>query len=439
MTEALRRDSRRIYEAAIAAAAPGPLIDRALDGLIAGSEAIPGRVDRARRILIFAAGKAAIPMAHRLVARCGAKLAAAIAAAPDDSPRAQVAGLEVIRGGHPLPDAGSMRAAEAALEISRSAGSGDLVIVALSGGASAMVAMPAPGIDLDDKLKVTRALMNSGAPIHELNAVRKHLSSIKGGGLLAATGGASVLTLALSDVIGNDLATIASGPTVADPSSFSDAIAVLKRRKVWGRAPEAVRARFERGVAGEIPETVKAGDARLARSTTVIIGDNETAVAGAEREAVALGYRVRRWDGLSGEAEAAGRAAAAEGMRLDSTRICIVAGGEPVVIIRGPGRGGRAQHCALAAALAMASGGQDRRAAAILAAGTDGIDGPTDAAGAFADASTAARARAAGLDPEGALARNDSYTLFHALGDLLITGPTGTNVADLLIGLVGPN
>jgi len=436
VTEALRRDLRRIYDAAIAAVAPGPLIDRALDGSIAGAESIPEQLRQAHRILLIAAGKAAIPMAKRLIARCGAKLDTAIAAALDDT---HIAGLTVIRASHPMPDAASMGAAQAALDIARSAESGDLVIVALSGGASAMLAMPAAGISLDDKIAVTRALMNSGASIHELNAVRKHLSSIKGGGLLAATtADASVLTLALSDVIGNDLATIGSGPTVADPTTFAEAVTIMKRRKAWGRAPEAVRDRLERGVAGEIPETLKPGDPRLGRSMTVVIGDNETAVAAAERKAIALGYRVTRWNGLSTDAESAGRAAAAELMRLDSPRACIVAGGEPVVTVRGRGRGGRAQHCALAAALALASaaGDEERRDAALLVAGTDGIDGPTDAAGACVDTTTVERARAAGLDAERALARNDSYTIFRALDDLLITGATGTNVADLLIGIV---
>ena len=215
MSAALRRDLRRIYDAAIAAAAPGPLIDRAFDGLISGGDAIRANLERARRILLVAAGKAAVPMAERVVARCAAKLAVAVATAPAPSSPSQIRGLEVIRAGHPMPDAGSLRAAEAALAIARSANEGDLLIIALSGGASAMLAMPAAGIALDDKIAVSRALMNSGAPIRELNAVRKHLSAIKGGGLLAATAGAAVLTLALSDVIGNDLATIGSGPAAA--------------------------------------------------------------------------------------------------------------------------------------------------------------------------------------------------------------------------------
>lgn len=433
----MRRDLRRIYDAAIEAAAPAALIERALDGLAAGGAMLPEAMRRAERILIVAAGKAALAMARALVPRCGAKLSAAVAVVPRDSGfEHDVPGLRIIPAGHPMPDAGSLEAAETALAIARSAAAGDLLIVALSGGASAMLAMPAERLALDDKIAVSVALMRSGAPIRELNTVRKHLSAIKGGRLLAATDGAAVVTLALSDVIGNDLATIGSGPAVADPTTYAEAVAILKRRKVWGRTPEAVRDHLERGAAGEMAETLKPGDPRLVRATAIVIGDNATAIDGAAREATALGYRVRRWDGLTAEAEAVGRAAASELLRLPP-RSCLVAGGEPVVAVRGPGQGGRAQHCALAAAVAMAEAAAGGSQMALLVAGTDGIDGPTDAAGAFADPTTVARSRTAGFDPELALRRNDSYPLFAALDDLLITGPSGTNVADLMIGLAG--
>ena len=439
MTLTTRRELRRIYDAAISAAAPDLMTARAFEGRTPGSEVIADWCEQARRIFIVSAGKASIPMTRELVRRCGAKLARTVAATSADPAAEGVHDHEdftIVRGGHPIPDADSIRAAQHALEIAAAAAAGDLLIVALSGGASAIAALPSTGIGLADKIAVTSALMRAGAPIRELNTVRKHLSAIKGGRLAAAVHGARVLTLVLSDVIGNDLATIGSGPTVADPTTFAEAVAILKRRKVWGRAPEPVRDLLERGVAGEIEETIKPGDPRLENAATVIIGDNGTAVDGAEREAVALGYRVHHWNGFSGEAEAAGRAAAAALTKFDS-RSCIIAGGEPVVTLHGTGRGGRAQHCALAGAIEMAQ--QGRRLppdTVLLVAGTDGIDGPTDAAGAFADSETVARARAAGLDPQRALAQNDSHTFFRALDDLLITGPTGTNVADLLIGIV---
>jgi glycerate-2-kinase len=298
------------------------------------------------------------------------------------------------------------------------------------------MAAPAPGIALADKIAVTSALMRVGASILELNTVRKHLSAIKGGGLLRALkADVRILSLILSDVTGNDLATIGSGPAVADPSTFSDAIAVLKRRKLWGRTTEAVRDRLERGAAGQLAETVKPGDPALARATSVIIGDNLLAQEAAAAIAKSLGYEVERWGELSGDAESVGRELAAHLSNIQGARVCVIAGGEPVVTVRGAGRGGRAQHCALAMAIALEESASNAKTIALVA-GTDGIDGPTDAAGAIVTSTTVARAREAGLDPGLALASNDSYTFFKALGDLVITGPTGTNVTDIFVGLV---
>jgi glycerate 2-kinase len=286
--------------------------------------------------------------------------------------------------------------------------------------------------------------MRGGATIRELNIVRKHLSAIKGGRLLAATGdGVEVLTLILSDVPGNDLATIGSGPSVADPTTYTDAVSVLKRRGAWGRAPEAVRDHLERGAAGEFSETVKAGDATLARATTVVIGDNRLAVDAAAEAAQALGYHVERGRELSGEANELGRTIARQASEVAAERVCLVAGGEPVVTVKGNGRGGRAQQCALAMAIELASVASAKAAAQenvgrvmALFAGTDGIDGPTDAAGAIATSETITRAAEGGVDPQAALKRNDAYEFFKALGDLVIVGPTGTNVADVMIALV---
>ncbi|MBF6567351.1 MAG: DUF4147 domain-containing protein [Candidatus Binataceae bacterium] len=435
MTTVQRRDLGRIYDAAVAAVKPEPLIAAALAGRIPGGESLPAKISQARRIFVIAAGKAAIPMAREIVTRCGFRIGGAIAAALQSKDADNIPGVTIFAGGHPLPDAGSIRAAEAAMDLARQAEQGDLLIVALSGGASAIMARPAHGITLDDKVAITNALMRAGASIRELNQVRKHLSSIKGGRLLAGTGEAEVLTLILSDVIGNDLATIGSGPTVADPSTYSDAVSILKRHRVWGRAPESVRSLLERGGAGELPETVKPGDPRLARSAALIIGDNSTAVAAAAREAALLGYAVRRWtDGFSQEAEIAARKSIDEIKQMTPGN-CLIAGGEPLVNLRGQGRGGRAQHCALAIAVELERHGLGGIAA--LVAGTDGIDGPTDAAGAFVDSTTIARADRAAINPQASLQNNDSYTFFATIGDLLITGPSGTNAADLLIALAG--
>jgi len=258
--------------------------------------------------------------------------------------------------------------------------------------------------------------------------------------LLAATAaGVRVLSLILSDVPGNDPATIGSGPTAADPTSYTDAISVLKRRRLWGRAPEAIRDHLERGASGEFDETVKEGDAALTRVSNVIIGDNRIAVDAAAEAAAALGYQVERGAELGGEADELGRILARQLNANSAERVCLLAGGEPVVTVKGNGRGGRAQQCALALAIELASvvGGRSNIARVMaMFGGTDGIDGPTDAAGAIVTPETIMRAAEAQIDPHAALSRNDAYEFFKALGDLVIIGPTGTNVADIFVALV---
>jgi glycerate-2-kinase len=276
--------------------------------------------------------------------------------------------------------------------------------------------------------------MNAGAAIRELNTVRKHLSAIKGGRMLQSAK-ANFITLILSDVPGNDLATIGSGPTAADPTTYYDAIAILKRRGVWGRAPETVRDHLERGAAGELPETLKKEESALERVRNVIIADNRTAAEAACNYAAGLGYNVYRQRDLTGDANQTGTALAAYLSGLERDRSCVIAGGEMVVSVKGSGKGGRAQQAALAMAIALAKLGTRRRIAALFA-GTDGIDGPTDAAGAVATPDTVGRAAEAKLHAASALNRNDSYSFFKALGDLVVTGPTGTNVADIFVGLV---
>ncbi len=443
-----RRDLTRIYAAAVSAVAPAHLIARALGGELEGAERVPALLADASRIFLLAVGKAAFGMATELAARLGPKLHDALAIVPS-LPEAGGSGpqavadasretIRIVAAAHPLPDASSQRAAEAALEIASHAGPGDVLLFALSGGASSLMAAPAAPVTLADKIAINAALLGSGASIRELNIVRRHLSTIKGGGLLRACGGARVLSLILSDVAHNDLAAIGSGPTAADPTTFADAIGVLKRRGLWGRAPETIRDRLERGAAGEIAETVKPGDPLLERADNFVIGDNRIAIDAAAGVAAAAGYTVDRWRELYGEADDVGRALGAHlaaVARIAGARVCVLAGGEPVVTIRGRGRGGRAQQAALAMALELERLGRERRIMALFA-GTDGIDGPTDAAGAFVSPRTVERAREARLDPAAALARNDAYPLFAALGDLLVTGPTGTNVSDIFIGLV---
>jgi glycerate 2-kinase len=430
----MRADLIRVYAAAIAVVDPRRVVARALSGEMDAS--VPAILGAAGSIRLLAVGKAATGMALEAYARLRDKIREALVITPSPAPADFPAELPLIQGAHPLPDASSERAGLAALEFAASAGPDELMLLLLSGGASALMAAPASDVALADKIAVTEALMLAGASILELNTVRKHLSAIKGGGLLRALkADARMLSLILSDVAGNDLATIGSGPAVADPSTFSDAVAVLKRRKLWGRTPEAVRDRLERGAAGELAETVKPGDPALARATSVIIGDNLLAQEAAAESAQSLGYAVERWGDLSGDAERVGRKLAGHLSNIQGARVCVIAGGEPVVTVRGAGRGGRAQHCALAMAVALEESASNAKTIALVA-GTDGIDGPTDAAGAMVTSSTVARAREAGLDPRHALASNDSYTFFKALGDLVITGPTGTNVTDIFVGLV---
>jgi len=345
--------------------------------------------------------------------------------------------FELIAGGHPTPTAGSEAAGRRALEIARLAGADGHLLVLLSGGASAMMAAPADGLTLDDVRQTTAQLLRSGADIHALNTVRKHLSAIKGG-WLAVAARASSTTLAISDVVGDELSVIASGPTVADATSFADALDVVRRFGGDAAYPAAAIAHLIAGTRGETPETPKPGDARLLHATAHVIGGRREAMAGAAAAAASRGYHVLRLDdAVVGDARTTAishlRAVTARAASLPRPA-CIVSSGETTVHVVGKGRGGRNQEFALALADALASAPAP---AALASAGTDGIDGPTDAAGAVVDSTTLARARAAGLAPPAAyLDDNDAYPFFAALGDLIHTGPTGTNVGDLQVMLL---
>ena len=437
--KAARADLETIYRAAVAAVDPARLVGRAMDGGCHGADQVPDLIAGASRVWMLAVGKAAAPMAREIERRIGDKLADAIAVIPKAATTEPALILKtkvrVLASSHPVPDESSEAAAHAACEMLHRAAANDLVIVALSGGASAMFTWPAEGIALADKIAVNQALLKAGASIRELNVVRKHLSAVKGGRLIRHCGGARVLGLILSDVPGNDLATIGSGLTAGDWSSVGDAVAVMKRRGIWGRAPESVRGYLERAMAGETDATVKCNDPILERVTNVIIGDAEVALEGAERAAAALGYHPDRYNEMRGEANDVGVAVAKSLCEVRRERVCAMASGEPVVTVRGGGRGGRAQQSALAAAIELSEIGPGRRITALFA-GTDGIDGPTDAAGAFASPGTVADGDRAGVSAATALIRNDSYNFFKAAGALFVTGPTGTNVSDIFVAVV---
>jgi glycerate 2-kinase len=344
------------------------------------------------------------------------------------------AGFERVVGGHPMPSAGSEQGGRRALALARSLRPEETLLVLLSGGASALMAVPADGLTLADKQATTRHLLRAGADIHELNTVRKHLSAIKGGWLAADAPGAC-RTFAISDVVGDDVSVIGSGPTVPDASTFRDALEILRRfagERGDQAFPPAVIERVIRGAEGGVPETPKPGDPRLSRASTTIIGGRRHAMEGAVGEAAARGYHVIRIDdAVVGEARVAApshlRAALARAADV-ARPACIVSSGETTVRVTGDGQGGRNQEFALACAAALDSLGEPAAAASI---GTDGVDGPTDAAGALVDSTTLERARAARLQPDAFLERNDAYHFFETLGDLVHTGPTGTNVGDL--------
>jgi glycerate 2-kinase len=394
---------------------------------------------------LLAAGKAADSMAAAAIAHLGDLpgsrgprsdhllngLIVAPTTAPAPDPR-----FQRVVGGHPVPTGGSEDAGRRALALAHALSSDDHLLVLLSGGASSLMAVPADGLTLDDKRHTTAALLGAGADIHALNTVRKHLSAIKGGWLAAATRAACDV-LVVSDVVDDDLSVIASGPTVADASRFDEALDILRRFGGEDRFPRAVVQRLRDGAAGRVPETPKPGDARLGRARSTVIGSRRDAMDGALAEATGRGYHaIRIDDPVVGEARvtAASHMRAAIALAAGARRpTCIVSSGETTVRVRGQGRGGRNQEFVLAAAELL-----DQIAApgAVASAGTDGVDGPTDAAGAYADSTTIDRALAEGKPPDRYLDDNNSYAFFEALGDLINTGPTGTNVGDLQVILL---
>jgi glycerate 2-kinase len=384
---------------------------------------------------VIAAGKAAGAMLNAFVGSSSVPFRHVMGVAPA-VPDVVPERAEWFVGGHPLPNHASVLAAERALSIAQRASVNDLMVVLLSGGGSALMALPADSLSLNDKQDTAHRLMAHGADIYELNTVRKHLSSIKGGQLAAATE-ARVITMAVSDVVGDDLSVIASGPTVPDDSTFSDALAVIDRRGGNAMYPAPVIARLRAGIEGRVPDTPSTGDPRLARSRASVIGQQRGAIDGARRAAESLGYRVLVIDEpVTGEARVAAtqyvEGVAAKLATLPPP-VCVISAGETTVTVRGSGKGGRNQEFALAMVPVLATFGVTVAAASI---GTDGIDGPTDAAGAAVDHTSAPRAAALGLDARRHLDDNNAYAFFDRLGDLIRTGPTSTNVGDLQVMLI---
>lgn len=423
----MRRDALSIFRAGLKAADPAGAVVHEL------TKRKPA-LDRFERIFVVGAGKAGGTMARAAERVLGGRIVAGLVNVKDGHV-AKLRRIELNECGHPIPDERGAEGARRIAAIARQAGAADLVLCLISGGGSALLPLPAEGITLADKQNTTRELLACGATIHEINAVRKHLSAIKGGQLATIAWPAQVLSLLLSDVVGDDLSVIGSGPTAPDESTFSTALAVLDKYGIRGKAPAAVRERLEAGERGEVAETPK----QLLNARNVVVGSNRLAIDAAERKAKELGYRALVLStNIEGETRDVARMHAAiareivERGRPARRPACVLSGGETTVTLRGGGLGGRNQEFALAAALDIAGMGQ----VVVLSAGTDGTDGPTDAAGAIADGSTIERGELSGLSAKEYLARNDSYRYFEALKDLLKTGPTGTNVMDVRVVLV---
>jgi hydroxypyruvate reductase len=425
----LRQSARAIFDAALAAGDVRPLVLNALSAV---------RPPDSGRLIVVGAGKASGAMAAAVEEAWGDRVSGGLVVVKDGY-LAATRRLHLVEAGHPVPDERGAVAARGIRSLVETATGDDLVLVLISGGGSALTPAPAPPVTLADKQAVTRLLLAAGTNITQLNAVRKHCSLLKGGQLARAAAPARVHALLLSDVIGDPLDVIASGPTAPDASTFAEALAILEQLGVRAQAPRSVIERLEAGARGRIPETPKPDDPLFARVTNVVIGNNQLVVDAAQRKAAGLGFATHVLTrSLEGEARDVAERFVELARSIRAGRgpvrapACVIAGGETTVTVRGTGRGGRCQEFALAAALAM-DGLDD---ALILAAGTDGTDGPTAAAGALADGESARRAREQGLDPAARLADNDSSPLLAALGDLVTTGPTNTNLLDLYLLLV---
>jgi glycerate 2-kinase len=388
-----------------------------------------------KRIVVIGAGKAGAPMTQAVEEILGDRIEEGMIVVKYGY-TAPLKKVKLIEGGHPIPDEAGQHGAGELLKIVNGLGKEDLVFCLISGGGSALLPAPVDGVSLGEKQETTRILLESSASIHEINAIRKHLSRIKGGWLAKTVAPATMITLVLSDVIGDDLDVIASGPTVGDRSTFSDCLKVIEKYQLKDQIPSAVMEYLRKGAAGTAQETPKPDDSIFRTGLNLIVGSNMQCLEAAERKAQKLGYQTlilsSLVEGETREVAAVHGAILKEIIRTGkplAPPACIISGGETTVTIRGKGKGGRNQEFVLACGIEIAGW----EGAAVFSAGTDGTDGPTDAAGAFADWRTVEQAQAIGLDPNVALQENNAYPFFERLGNLIITGPTNTNVMDVRI------
>jgi hydroxypyruvate reductase len=429
------RAIKRIIRAVLKASDPRTLLPQKLslrkESLKAGR--LHYNLSHYRHIYVVGAGKASGAMAGVLERILGDRITDGVVVVKHGH-AVPVSRIRILEAAHPVPDRDGMNGAREILSLLRKAGEKDLVVVLLSGGGSALMPLPVEGVTLAQKKLATQLLLRSGATINEINVVRKHLSRVKGGRLLLHAAPARVLTLILSDVLGNSLDTIASGPTFPDPSTYGDAIQILKKYRLWKGLPKPVRDHLVHGDHGLVEETLKIGNPAFKKARHLIIGDHCVALKAAVQAARASGYRTHILTPyLKGEAREAAQAFTSFAYQLHkrrhgtSHRTCLLASGETTVTVRGQGKGGRCQEFVLAAALKII----ELPGTVVAAFGTDGTDGPTDAAGAYADENTVHKAVQHGLDPVKALHDHNSFPFFKALDQLIITGPTCTNLNDL--------
>lgn len=423
MSQKLREQALAIYRAGLSAAEPKRILEE-----VDIPETLPGG-----RLLIFGAGKAAAHLGKALEEKlAGREYSGRIITKYDHG--LPLKNLVVEEGGHPLPDLSGLRATEHILTDLAEIRKADRIIFLLTGGASSLLVAPAPGLSLSDKVSVTDRLLRSGATIQELNAVRKHLSAVKGGRLLERLEPAnSVLSLIISDVIGDDLSAIGSGPMAADPTTYKDALDILEAYSLMEEVPPLVNNHLQRGATGDVAETPKPGSSVLDIAEHRILASNQNSLRAAEACAHSLGFKVNvfAYD-MVGDVHECATSYAQMLLRLRGGPPCaLLAGGELTLEVTGTGKGGRSQEFALVVARELAG----CEGVEVLAAGTDGTDGPNDAAGAFANGESWEGGRLLGLEGSTFLANNDSHTFFDSQRALLKTGPTGTNVNDLVVGL----
>ncbi len=427
----------RILQAALDAADPALAVQRAIQISQNKLQVTQQDFSLSGRVRLVGAGKAACAMARGTLSVLGDRISDGILITKhvDESNPGLPARIRVLPGGHPVPSKESIASTRELVDFLQDCQESDLILCLISGGGSALMTWPQEGISLEDIQNLTRLLLASGADIGEMNTLRKHLDRVKGGGIARFAAPAQVLTLILSDVIGSPLDVIASGPTVADTTTFEQALDILRKYNLEPRTPAPILRVLHRGAVGDLPETVKLGDPILKRVTNQIVANNPQAAQASIEQAQREGYHALLLTTyLAGEASQVGGVLSSLLQQIDASGqplprpACLVAGGETTVTLRGSGLGGRNQEEALGAAFGL----KDLSEVALLTLGTDGEDGPTNAAGALVTGDTISRARALGLNALEFLQTNDSYHFFKALGDLLITGPTGTNVNDLV-------